>query len=134
MSEKNPKAALDAILETEKIVKNIEVKPITLARYGLLELLDSPFILNDKKFTVLNLIPSFYVMTHDFNELKGYNSKNIEELEQKSLEWAETQNIDCTGGLIEEIFRQLGVIKTVSPDSSEDPKSKKEDAPGVTAG
>ena len=44
----NPKAAIEALLETDRVVEQIKIYPITLARYGLLELIDSPFVKTDK--------------------------------------------------------------------------------------
>ena len=49
---KNPVQAVDAILENDFEVDSLTVHPLTLGRYALLELLESPFIFTSKKFTL----------------------------------------------------------------------------------
>ena len=68
----DPVNAIDTLLENDNLTK-----PLTIARFALLELVDSPFISTGKEFTVMNIIPSAYIMTHDVKELKGFNSHNI---------------------------------------------------------
>lgn len=122
----NPKAAIDALLETENKENNYEVKPITMGRYALLELVNSPFITSDTKFSLTNLIPSFYVMTQPIQSLKGYNSKNIDELIENAMEWADGFDVDDSQSLINTIFEKLGLMRKVSPDGTdEDVRTKK---------
>lgn len=124
----NPKAAIDALLETENKENNYEVKPITMGRYALLELVNSPFITSDTKFSLTNLIPSFYVMTQPIQSLKGYNSKNIDELIENAMEWADGFDVDDSQSLINTIFEKLGLMRKVSPDGTdEDVRTKKEE-------
>lgn len=59
----DPKIAVDTILETEADVSGVTVYPLTIARYGLLELLDSPLVDPTKRFSILEAIPAAYVMT-----------------------------------------------------------------------
>ena len=40
----NPTSALDAILDSDKPIGEVEVKKLTMARMALLELIDSPFV------------------------------------------------------------------------------------------
>lgn len=94
MATENPKSAIDAILEDDKELKSgLRIFPITLGRYALLELVKSPLIDRETKFSTITLIPTFYIMTREVSELKGYNSRNIEQLESDAMEWAENQTI-----------------------------------------
>ena len=125
----NPKTAIDTILNTEtEICEGIKVFPVTLARYALLELVESPFVTPDTKFTINNLVPSFYIMCVPIEMLKGINSKNLDVLNQRALEWAETLPNTVIDKLIPEIMEALGLIKKVSPNTgSDDSKKAKEE-------
>ena len=85
----NPETAINTILATEKTIEDITIHPITLARYALLELVESPFVTPGKKFTINNLVPSFFICCARIDDLKGINSKNLDVLNQRALEWAE---------------------------------------------
>ena len=86
----NPKTAVDAILDSENKIDGITIYPMTLARYALLELVESPFVTPNVKFTISNLVPSFFICCSPIDQLKGINSKNIDKLNDRALEWAET--------------------------------------------
>ena len=80
----NPKSAIDALLEDEKRISDLTVKPLTLGRYALLDALESPLISMKTSTKLINLIPTFYVMTQEWTELAGYDTSNIEELKRKA--------------------------------------------------
>ena len=61
----DPKAAINSILDDETTINHTTVYPITLARYALLELVDSPFIGSGKDMSISNILPSLYIMTHE---------------------------------------------------------------------
>ena len=86
----NPRTAVDAILDSENKIDGITIYPMTLARYALLELIESPFVTPNVKFSISNLVPSFFVCCSHIDKLKGINSKNIDKLNDRALEWAET--------------------------------------------
>ena len=110
----NPKTAIDTILNTEtEICEDIKVFPVTLARYALLELIESPFVTPGKKFKINNLVPSFFICCAKSEDLKGINSKNLDVLNQRALEWAETLPNTVIDKLIPEIMEALGLIKKV---------------------
>lgn len=114
----NPTSAIDAILTSEKEVDNIKIYPMTLARYALLELVESPFVSKNSKFTVTNLVPSFYIMCSPIEALKGINSKNIEQLNERALIWAEALPSTSTDKLIPAIMEALGLIQKVAPSTA----------------
>ena len=86
----NPRTAVDTILDSEKTINGTTVYRMTLARYALLELIESPFVTPNVKFTISNLVPSFFICCSPIDQLKGINSKNLDKLNDRALEWAET--------------------------------------------
>lgn len=125
MEGENPKSAIDAILEDDKELKSgLRIFPITLGRYALLELVKSPLIDKDTKFSTIALIPTFYIMTREVSELKGYNSRNIEQLEADAMEWAENQTIQDSNEILDELLQKFNLVQRVKPDVAEDTKKK----------
>ena len=122
----DPKAAINAILDDETTIKSTTVYPITLARYALLELVDSPFIGSGKDMSISNILPSLYIMTHDKSELKGITSRNIDKLYEKATEWADDMGIDTIPEIIKEVIEKVQELMRVTPTSgSDDDPSKK---------
>lgn len=120
----NPETAINTILATEKTIDDVTIHPITLARYALLELIESPFVTPGKKFTINNLVPSFFICCAKSEDLKGINSKNLDVLNQRAMEWAETLPNTVIDKLIPEIMEALGIIKKVSPNTGDDEQGK----------
>ena len=120
----NPETAINTILATEKTIDDVTIHPITLARYALLELVESPFVTPGTKFTINNLVPSFFICCAKIEDLKGINSKNLDVLNQRALEWAETLSNTVVDKLIPEIMEALGLIKKVSPNTGDDEQGK----------
>ena len=120
----NPRTAVDTILDSEKTINGTTVYPMTLARYALLELVESPFVTPNVKFTINNLVPSFFICCSPIDQLKGINSKNLDKLNDRALEWAETLPQSAIDELIPAIMESLGLIKKLTPQNGED-KSKK---------
>lgn len=103
----NPKAAINALLESEREIKGITIYPITIARYGLLELIESPFIVTGKLFNIMNLIPSLYVMSAPIDVLKKYRLRNIEDLYSDAVIWSETLIPEQIEAMIAEIDEKI---------------------------
>ena len=120
----NPETAINTILATEKTIDNVTIHPITLARYALLELVESPFVTPDTKFSISNLLPSFYIMCVPIDMLKGISSKNLDKLNEQALAWAETLPSKAIDKLIPAIMEELGLIKKVSPNTGDDEQGK----------
>ena len=120
----NPETAINTILATEKTIDDITIHPITLARYALLELVESPFVTPGKKFTINNLVPSFFICCAKIDDLKGINSKNLDKLNEQALAWAETLPSKAIDKLIPAIMEELGLIKKVSPNTGDDESGK----------
>lgn len=120
----NPETAINTILATEKTIDDVTIHPITLARYALLELIESPFVTPGTKFTINNLVPSFFICCAKSEDLKGINSKNLDKLNEQALAWAETLPNTVVDKLIKEIMEALGLIKKVSPNTGDDEQGK----------
>ena len=120
----NPKTAVDAILDSDKTINGITIYPMTLARYALLELVESPFVTPNVKFSISNLVPSFFVCCAPLERLKGINSKNLDKLNDRALEWAETLPQTAIDKLIPAIMEALGLINKIAPNSGEDQQKK----------
>lgn len=86
----NPKAAIDALLESTVNAGALKVYPLTVARYALLELIESPLVILDgRRLTVIDVIPTIYIMTTEASKLSKYNSRNLDKLKEDAFEWAE---------------------------------------------
>ena len=123
----DPKAAINAILDDETTINHTTVYPITLARYALLELVDSPFIGSGKDMSISNILPSLYIMTHK-SELKGITSRNIDSLYEKATEWADDMGIDEIPEIIKEVIEKVSELMKTAPTSGsdeDDPSKKK---------
>lgn len=125
MSNKNPEKALNAILDNESEIDGQVVYPITIARYALLELVESPFITADGKFDVMNIIPTVFIMCNGITTLSKYNSKNVDELKAKSLEWCEENKIQSLDKFITAIISRLKGTNDAAPTGTSDNDGKK---------
>ena len=123
----DPQVAINSILDDETTINHTTVYPITLARYALLELVDSPFIGSGKDMSISNILPSLYIMTHDKSELKGITSRNIDKLYDKATEWADDMGIETIPEIIKEVIEKVQELMKVAPTSGsdDDDKSKK---------
>ena len=124
----NPKIAIEAIVDGEKRIGDLKEYPISIGRYAMLELVESPFVAKDKDFTLYNLVPTFYIMCNPKENLKGYTRKNIETLIEKSLEWAEDFDTSIVSKLIDDVAEALGLLKKVQPQASEKAGESKKDS------
>lgn len=113
----DPKIAIDAVLETEKQIAKFTVYPLTLARYALLELVESPFLTQGKEFTPITLLDTFYIMTADKSALRKYNSKNIDELHAEAMDFGEDLEPSVFAKLIDEVAAKFGLLNKVAPQS-----------------
>ena len=119
---KNPEKAIDAILDDEQNIGGIVVKPLTIARYALLERMNSP-ILTCKTDSVEDVMTTLYVMTADVKDLVG---KSNTELRNAAYVWADDVPPPYLGIISQQIIRQLSDVKYVAPDGKDDGTKKKE--------
>lgn len=121
----DPKIALDSILENDKQFENLTVHTLTIARYALLELLNSPFIDPNIKFSLNNIIPSIYVMCEDIDKLSIYNSKNLDLLKKDAIIFSEKLNPDLLKNIIKEIISKVYTMLKITPEDIQDSTNKK---------
>lgn len=120
MTNKNPKLAIDAMLESQQLVGELVVQPMTVARMALLELVGSPFLTPDKKFNVSNMTESAFIMCADNSQLKGFNSKNVDSLVEKAYEWAADIDVSALPKVIQAVIERLTNLYKVSPSTGSD--------------
>ena len=68
----NPKTTIDAVLTVEEKNEKYQIYPLTIGRQALLELVKSPFVFPTDNVTLTSLLPSFYIMLMNKDELKKY--------------------------------------------------------------
>lgn len=125
MDNTNPSVALDALLESTVKVGNIEVHPLTVARYALLEMVKSPLVNFGNKLDILTAIPSVYIMAVPAKELRKYNSHNIQQLEEDAFEWAEEALvIDSVAKVLDLLAQKLLDLRRIMPEDVQDSKKK----------
>lgn len=131
----NPKAAIDALLESTVQAGALKVYPLTVARYALLELIESPLVVLDgRRLTVIDVIPTIYVMTTEASKLSKYNSRNLDKLKEDAFEWAEDGMTAASVPLVVNMLAQkLLDLRRIAPEEVVDNKKKVDDSP-VTAG
>lgn len=136
MSKENPTSAIDALLESAVQAGKLTVYPLTVARYALLELIESPLVIIDKEHTLnaFDVIPTIYVMTQPAKSLARYSSRTTQKLKEDALEWAEDA---VTAASIPEVVNMLAQklldLRRVAPEVVVDSKKKVNPSP-PTAG
>ena len=123
---KNPQIVVNSILDSDGTeVKHIKIYPMTIRRYAWFEKLNSPFINPEIKFDVNGIIPSVYVMCKTKDELKKYNSTDVEKLISDAFDWAEELSLSDIPDMISYVTKQMQELNKASPDSTEDNGKKK---------
>lgn len=123
---KNPQIVVNSILDSDGTdVKHIKIYPMTIRRYAWFEKLNSPFINPDIKFDVNGVIPSVYVMCKTKEELKKYNSTDVEKIISDAFDWAEELTLSDIPDMISSVTKQMLELNSASPDSTNDNSKKK---------
>ena len=126
MSTKNPQIVVNSILDSNGTdVKHIKIYPMTIRRYAWFEKLNSPFINPDIKFDVNGIIPSVYVMCKTKEELKKYNSTDVEKIISDAFDWAEDLSLDDIPDMISYVTKQMQDLNRASPDSTDTENNSK---------
>ena len=128
MATSNPKTAIDAILDSGKKQSGIlgNMYPLTIARYALLDLVDSPFV-KKGKVEFDNLLVSLYIMCQEAKELSKYNSHNIEKIKEDAFTWSENISPDELSGLVSRLVENLNQMVLLMPENVQNPKKKASD-------
>ena len=86
MDSSNPEIVLNAVTDGGSKFGKIELKPVTIYKYALLEKLRSPFIQADGEFTIENIAPTVFVLAKERDELKQYRN-GLDKLRDDAVEW-----------------------------------------------
>lgn len=122
---KTPKVIDKALLDSDKEIEGITIHTLTIARYSLLELLDSPFVNSKEQFSLMSTIPSLYVMAVDAEDLVKYDVDNIDELKKDAVVWSEKLNPEFVGKAITDIIDRVKTAFKLAPEDIDEPGSKK---------
>lgn len=124
----DPKLAITALTEPndKQIAPGVTVKKMTLTRYAWLELLDSPFVNPDKKFTLAEVIPSVYVCCLENTELLDLDPANLKEIKKEAFAWADREliGIESVGKAVKVITDGLVAINSAAPNASASKKAE----------
>lgn len=123
----DPKTVIDAVLQTAENTNGVVVYPITLARYALLEIVESPFTTSGKKMTTSELIPSLFIICSPKDVLKKYNTRKVDALFEDAFEWAESIDPASLNNIMQLAVQKIQDMMSVAPSSTEDENSKKKE-------
>ena len=86
----------------------------------MLELVKSPFVFPTDNVTLTSLLPSFYIMLMNKDELKKYNSKNIDLLCENAICYFDNDKFvnDDLKIISQKILEGLGILNKVSPEDT----------------
>lgn len=114
---KEPTQAINAILENEEefSADGLTVRPLTLGRYAILEMLESPYVNPEKKFTLIEIIPTVYAMTQEISEICNLSK---EELKAKALSWADSREFHSLDKILDSITRRFQIVQKAAPQGT----------------
>lgn len=126
MTMQNPKTAIDAIMQAVDAgeTNGFLLHPLTIARYALLDLIDSPFVTRQGEMTLDQVIPSVYVMAQPARSLAKYSSKNVDELRADAFEWSETLSPEDLSIALKQLSDAVLALSMVAPEVVENSKKK----------
>lgn len=112
MSNTNPKASIKALFpEPITCGMGVEVKPLTLAHYALLEKIGSYLVNGDHTPDSMEVIRTYYICTHSSKDvLESFG--NLDEL---AFQWAESLPPSMNGRIAEAILDQINAMSKVIP-------------------
>lgn len=124
MAEQNPKIVVDSIVDSEKEGKIVNVFPLTIRRYALLEKIGSPFTGVDAPFDVNAIVPAAYIMSTPKDKLRDYSSADKDKLIADAFDWSEDLELDDLPKMVSNLTQQLLDMNKAAPDATP-PDSKK---------
>ena len=122
--QKDPKIIIESVIDnngTSEIEdRNIHIFPLTITRYAILELIDSPFINPEIPFGISTVAPTAYVFVTSSEKLRKYNTKNIDKLTEDALEWCDKNlTLEDFPTLIKNITDQFQNLSKAAPSSGD---------------
>jgi hypothetical protein len=112
MSKSNPKAAIAAVFPEKIAVGNgVEVYPLTLAHYALLEKINSFLVNGDHEPDSIETVETYYICTHDAAEVFG----DFSNIGAKAMEWSATLPPYMANLISAGIKRQIDLMSKAIP-------------------
>lgn len=130
MANSDPEIVVDAILAEGIDDRSVQVYPVTIRRYALLEKLGSPFVDPEKPFTVDGIVPSVFVMTRSADELKKFCNAPAEALREAAFAWSEDLPLDDVPKMVKAVTDQFLGLQKAAPDSVKGQDVKKNPTDG----
>lgn len=118
-----PKLATEAILETDEIIDNVQIHPLTCARYALLSKISSPLLTKDQAWDINSLIPTVYIMTSEFKELKPFIG-DVEALKAEAYEACEEIDVKTFSKIVDKMVKTFDEMNKLAPNAQKDDKKK----------
>lgn len=130
---KDPKTVVDAILAEGRAEQTdqVQVFPLTIRRYALLERIGSPFVEPESDFSVNNVIPSAFVMTRTVEQLKKYCTADQKLIREDAFDWAEGLELDDVPKMTKIITDQFLAVNKASPEATAQVPEKKTQEQGI---
>lgn len=117
-----PKLAVDAVLDTDELIDNVKIFPLTCSRYALLCKINSPLITNGE-FDINSLIPTIFVMSQEFSELKKFVN-NVDKLIEEAYSACEEIDVHTFSKIVDKMLKTFDEINKLAPNASKDDKKK----------
>lgn len=124
MSKANPTKAIHALLpEAIHCSGGVQVLPLTLAHYAILESVDSPFLWEAERCKTepvdgINMLASLYIVTHDAKAVH----RDLDVLEELAVSWANELPVSIAQELKAAVHRQFDSLTEVLPETADGKK------------
>ena len=122
----NPEPVLDALLPAAIHVDGgrVVVRPLTLATFALLDKIRSPLLTGDGSASVIELLPTLYILSHGASVCLA--DLTAGRLEAVSIDWADQFQPQILAEIRDAAVTQIGKILYMIPPPDENTSKKKE--------
>ena len=112
MSKTNPEASIKALFpKSIDCGMGVEVKPLTLGHYALLEKVNSYLINGDHVPDSMEVIRTYYICTHSSKEVL----ENYDNLDESAFQWADSLPPSINTRIASAILEQIEAMSKVVP-------------------
>lgn len=112
MSKTNPEASIKALFpKSIDCGMGVEVKPLTLGHYALLEKVNSYLINGDHVPDSMEVIRTYYICTHSSKEVL----ENYDNLDESAFQWADSLPPSINSRIASAILEQIEAMSKVVP-------------------
>ena len=108
----NPKASVEALFpRTVDCGFGVRVYPLSLAHYAILEKMGSYLVLGGHKPDALEVVRTYYVVTHPAREVIA----DFDDLDELAFEWAEALPPAINERIAQAVIAQVDAMRRVVP-------------------